>query len=382
MKRTYCCILMCCVVFMLGLSLQAAAQTFISSSVRYDVFYDDRDPESSGAEITVPLGIAYRQERFSLSLETAYASADVSWSDGTDAKLSGLTDMLLSASYSYVFPRRPIALLFGLDMSLPSGQATLSELERRAEAGESNDLFEVDDFGAGLNIGPSLGLLREFDTVALSIHASYIFNGEYDPTSEIPDDDLDPGDQIFLLGGLDWYAAEKLDFGAFLSYSYFGTDTVNGKENFREGQRLVFGGNVRINTLPVGGVISLQYTLQAKNEVMIEETLQEEADNSNGSEFFGLAALNYLASPKLTLRLQGDIRYYGESEAEDESGLSFSGKRIRYAAGPGFNYRLTKQVSLNGLFKGFVMNQDRDQFEEQDIEFYGANLDLGFRYVF
>ncbi|MCP4401852.1 MAG: hypothetical protein GY801_31700 [bacterium] len=246
MKRTYCFMLICLAWLVPGLSLQAAAQTFISGSVRYDLFYDDLDPESSGAEVTVPLGIAYRQERFSLSLETACANADVSWSDGTDAKLSGLTDTLLSASYSYVFPGRPMALMFGLDMSLPTGKETLSENERRAEAGESNDLFEVDDFGAGLNIGPSLGILREFENLALTFHGSYIFNGKYDPSSEIPNDDLDPGDQLLLLGGVDWYAAEKIALGAFLSYSYFSTDAVDGKENFREGQRLVFGGSVRI----------------------------------------------------------------------------------------------------------------------------------------
>ncbi len=275
MKRTYCFMLICLAWLVPGLLLQAASQTFISGSVRYDLFYNDLDPESSGAEVTVPLGIAYRQKRFSLSLETACANANVSWSDGTDAKLSGLTDTLLSASYSYVFPGRPMALMFGLDMSLPTG-----------------------------------------------------------------------------------------------------------KENFREGQRLVFGGNVRITSARLGGSLSLQYTMQSKNEVSIEETLQEEEQNSNGSEFFGLAALSYLASPKLTVRLQGDIRYYGESEAKNEGGLPFFGQRLRYAADPGFSYRLNKQLSVSGLFKGFIMNQERDQFEEEDVGYYGANLDLGFRYVF
>lgn len=367
----------------LGFATQSQSQTAVSMSVRYDTFRDDRSSESQGDEITLPFGISYKNQRFLVSLESAYSSANVDWSNGEEGKLSSLTDTIMSASYSHTFSGRPIALLFGLDMNLPTGKATLNATERRAEAGERNDLFEVDDFGEGLNIGPSIGFLYEFRKTSLTLNGAYIFYGEYDPTSDIPDDDLDPGDQLFLLGGLNWYAAYWVDIGTFLSYSYFTPDKIQGEEIFQDGQRLIIGGNARTRWEKGEASFNLQYVIQGKNKVPIDNTLQTENDNRNGDEFFGLLSLSYFATPDLTLRLLGDIRYYAESDYRDpDTSLLFSGKRVRYALGPGFRYRLNNHLSLNGLFKGFVMDQNRDVFVEDDVSYYGANLDIGFRYVF
>ena len=368
---------------LLGFPMTSQSQTSMSMSVRYDVFRDDRSPESQGDEITIPFGISYKNQHFLVSLESAYTSANVDWNDGQKGELSNLTDTVFSASYSYTLSNRPMALLFGLDMNLPTGKTGLNESERLAEAGEKNDLFEVDTFGEGFNIGPSIGILREFRNVSLTVSGAYIFYGEYDPTSDIPDDDLNPGDQLFLIGALNWYTASWLDLGSFLSYSYFTPDEVDGEENFQDGQRLVVGGNARLRGERFGAVFSVQYAIQGKNKERVDDTLQEESDNSNGDEFFGLLSLSYLVNSDLTLRLQGDIRYYAESEYQDpDANLPYSGQRVRYALGPGFEYRLNKHFSMNGLLKGFLMDQDRDLFVGDDANYYGANLDVGLRYVF
>jgi hypothetical protein len=352
-------------------------------SVRYDTFRDDRSPESQGDEITIPFGISYKSQRFLVSLESAYSSANVDWSDGQKGELASLTDTVVSASYSYTFSGQPMAVLFGLDMNLPSGKTGLNKTERLAEAGDRNDLFEVDNFGEGFNIGPSIGILREFRKASLTVNSAYIFYGEYDPTSDIPDDDLNPGDQLFLHGALNRYAASWLDLGALLSYSYFTPDEVGGEENFQDGQRLVLSGNAKLKGERLGALLSIQYAIQGKNKDLIGDKLQEESENSNGDEFFGLLSLSYLATSDLTLRLQGDVRYYAESEYQDpDANLPFSGKRVRYALGPGLYYNLNKHLSLNALFKGFLMDQERDLFIDDDASYYGANLDLGFRYVF
>lgn len=367
----------------IGLTSQAFAQTSMTMAIRYDFFTDDETPKSSGYEITVPLGIAYKHERFSLSLESAYSSANADWADGTEASLSSCTDTLISATYSHAFSGDPYVIMAGVDLNLPSGRATLDEIERRSEAGESNDLFEVDEFGNGLNIGPSIGMLREFDTINLAIHTAYIFNGEYDPTSDISDDTLDPGDQAFILGAIDWQTAPWLQFGSFISYSYFTPDKNNNKESFREGQRAVIGGHGQIIHAPLSLTLSLQYSLQDKNEVLIDDRVQQEPENSNGKNFFGLTAITYAFSQELSLRAQADVRYYGESQFKDElTGLPFSGKRVRYAFGPGFHYRLRKDLACHGLFKLFTMSQDANMFEEKDLNFWGTNLDLGLTYVF
>ena len=97
---------------------------------------------------------------------------------------------------------------------------------------------------------------------------------------------------------------------------------------------------------------------------------------------FGIVKLNYTFSQKFRARFQGDIRYYGESELKDAaSGLPFSGKRIRYAVGPGWNYQLNKHLSAHGLLKGFLMEQSRDIFVDNDITYRGLNVDIGFTYI-
>ncbi|MCP4399793.1 MAG: hypothetical protein GY801_21130 [bacterium] len=367
----------------LGFTTPSLSQTAVSMSIRYDTFHDDRSPESQGDEMTIPFGISYKSQRFLVSLESAYSSANIDWSDGQKGELASLTDTVLSTSYSYTFSDRPIALLFGLDMNLPTGKATLNKTERLAEAGDRNDLFEVDNFGEGFNIGPSIGILREFRNASLTVNGAYIFYGEYDPASDIPDDDLNPGDQLFLLGALNWYAASWLDIGTFLSYSYFTPDEIQSEERFQDGQRLVVSGNARLRGGKLGALFSAQYATQGKNKVLIDNTLREESKNSNGDEFFGLLMLSYIVTSDVTLRLQGDMRYYSESEYVDpDTDLPFLGKRVRFALGPGLHYRLNKHLSLNSLLKGFFMDQERDMFVDDDASYYGANLDVGFRYVF
>ena len=134
-----------------GILSPASAETLLSTGVRYDTFFDDHDPETTGFEFTVPLGIAYKQKHYSISLETAYSSATTDPGFESEATLSSFTDTLLSLSYTYSFSRQPMGFIGGLDLNLPTGKEQLSNREEIAEAGESNDLFEVDNFGDGFS---------------------------------------------------------------------------------------------------------------------------------------------------------------------------------------------------------------------------------------
>jgi hypothetical protein len=316
-------------------------------------------------------------------METAYSSAHVDMGSDVDSSLSSFTDTLLSASYTHTFANRPIGLIMAVDVNLPTGKERLSEEQEIAELGESNDLFEVDNFGEGLNVGLSLGLMRQFNTLVLAAQGAYIFNGEFDSTSDIEDDDLNPGDQILFLGLLEWQAFSWLNLGTTVSYSYFFPDKTEGEEDFRQGQLFVIEGNASLERDSMGLSMSLQTSFSGKNEELVEDTLQEESENSNGTDVFGSTVLTYSFSEKFNLLLQTDIRYYGESDLKDEqTGLPYSGKRIRYALGPGFTYLLSKHLSCNGLLKVFTLDQDRDMFTENDVNYRGLNLDIGLTYTF
>ena len=359
------------------------AEWFMTTAVRYDTAYDNQSPETIGYEMTVPIGLAYRGKRLAVSLETAYSTANVETGPDTEAKLSGLTDTLVSASYAHLFPQRPIALIMGLDMNLPSGKERLNEEQMQAEWGQSNDLFEVDNFGEGFNIGLSLGLTRQFETVTLAAQGGYIYNGPFDPTSTIPDDDLDPGNQLLALGVLDWQAASWLRLNTFLSYTYFGTDQSDDTDSLRQGPQLAVGGNLSLDYRPWALSLALQGRFQGKNKVLVEDVLREETANSNGSGLFGVAALSYQLAENFRIRLLNDVRYYAETELTDKAtSLPYTGRRIRYAGGPGFTYAVTSRLSCNGLLKFFVMEQQQDAFTPQDLTFRGLNLNLELTYEF
>jgi hypothetical protein len=372
-----------CIVLLLGMASLTNAEFLLSTGLRYDSFTTDQSPETDGSEITIPLGIAYTWQELLIRFDTAYASATVDHSDGSDSSLSSMTDSLVGVSYA--FPELPVGLILGLDVNLPTGKATLSESERGAEAGERNDLFEVDDFGEGLNVGLSLGLIKELGAVNLLLDGGYIFYGEYNPTDEIPDDDLDPGDQLLLIGTLNWPVSPRVGFNIFAAYSHFSEDQVNGEDSFQEGDKFVIGGDIRLAYSPFTVILSLQDVLQAKNKDFTAEpgSLETETENSNGNEFFAFLDVVYDYSPNLLFRGIGDIRYYGESDRKSEiSGLPYEGKRIRYAFGPGFSYAFNEQLACNGLIKIFIMDQERDILLDEDVTFQGFNLAVGVTYTF
>jgi len=290
--------------------------------------------------------------------------------------------MLLSTSYTYIFQDRPMAFTLGMDLNIPIGKERLNDEEIAAEWGESSDLFEVDNFGEGFNISLSLGIMRQFGNAVAALQGAYVYNGEFDPTEERENDDLDPGDQILTMGLLKWEASSWCKIDSFISYSYFLADKTGGADSFRQGPQVVVGSNLRLTGDSLDLFVGLQGTFSAKSEILGEFGLEQEPENSTGNDLFALTALIYKASDRLNLRLQGDMRYYGESKLEDQAtSLAYAGKRVRYAVGPGFHFRVTDNLSCTGLFKFFSMDQDRDVFVDEDLNYKGMNLALELSYT-
>lgn len=361
------------------------AELQLSTGLRYDAFADDHAPKTVGYETTLPLGLTYRWRRLLVTLDTALSSANVFPADDADAELSGLTDTHLALSYG--LPNLPVGVIVGLDLNLPSGKERLNDAQRTAEIGENHDLFEIDDFGEGFNVEMSLGLAKQVGNVSLSLNGAYQVNGEYDPTQDLADDDLDPGDRLWIAGLLKWQAASWLDIDTSLVYSYFSTDKIQDAKSFQEGEKFTAGAALHIHTLlrkPVSIVAGFQQTVQGKNTVLdSEQNFRTESENSNGREFFGVLDLLYHYSPRFTLRLLGDLRYYGESERTSAAAdLPLEGQRVRYAFGPGFIYQPHKRLALNGLVKYFVLNQDHDVSWERETTLRGVNLAVGLTYTF
>ena len=359
----------------------AYAEMSVSTGMRYDAFTDDQTPQGDGAEWTIPFGVAYKRERLLVRFNTAYSRASVSPSAKADADIASFTDSLLAASY--MFPDLPVGVIVGLDANLPTGQAGHSETDRSAEAGERHDLFEVDNFGEGLNVGLHLSLVKELGPVNVGLTGIYIFKGKYDPTTDTADDDRKPGNQLIGLTMLKWRAASWLKVESLLAYAHFAPDQTDGQESSQEGAKVVLSGAARLNFQPVEVVIGVQNVWQGKNQELTSGSLATEPANSNGKEFFGWFDLIYRASAVLDLELLGDLRYYSASERILETnGLPFEGQRVRYAAGPGLTYSFNDQLSCSASAKFFTMDQKRDVARANDATLRGMNLSVGVTYTF
>ena len=349
--------------------------------MRYDIFEDDTFSEINGHEWTIPFGALYKGERLLLQLESAYSLAKADYGLNPNPEISSMTDTRLAASYS--FPDLPVGIVIGVDVNLPTGQERLSRYEQVVEAGEQHDLFEVDNFGEGLNVGVNLGLAKAFGDVTMGLSGAYLLKGEYDPTKDVEQDDLDPGDHVVVLGIMKWKAGGGLTVETTAAYSHVSPDTINGEESFREGPKLLLGGTLRFQGQTLGIRLGMQNTFPGKNKELVDSTLKTEPENSNGNEFLSSCDVTCRVSSKLDLQLLGDLRLYGESDRKnDENGLPFKGKRVRYAIGPGALYLLNDHLTWNAVMKYFIMKQEQDIYEPEEMTLRGLNLSLGMTYMF
>jgi hypothetical protein len=294
------------------------------------------------------------------------------------SKLDSLTDTFLSGTYT--FSELAIGMLTaGIDVNLPTGSASLGQFEWNSEIGENHDLLTIDDFGEGWNVGLNLGLIRELDPVIAGVNGSYVYNGIFDPTSDAPDDDLDPGDQFLLTTLFNWEASPQVMLGGSLSYSYYTPDTVEGEKSFQQGGNVVISSTLNWQYSEVLGLmLSLQDSLPFKNKEWNDDEFETEPDNSNAHETSGMLTLSYTYSERLRFQAQTDARYYAESKRQDAaSELPYSGKRFRYAFGGGMSFQMKKYLFLNGGAAYFQMDQDRDVNNEEDTTYQGINLELG-----
>jgi hypothetical protein len=377
--KTYVYVLLILVVIMP--SPLAYGEMAVSMGVRYDTFSDDQSPEGTGTELTLPVGVLYKQERWLLRLEAAYSRARVDLDENTDADIRSFTDTLLAGSY--MFLDLPVGIVVGLDVNVPSGKERLRQTEQPAEAGERHDLFEVDNFGEGLNVGLNLGLVKELGPLNLEVSGAYIFKQQYDPTREISGDDLNPGDQTLVFAMLHWKVASWCRVETMTAYSHSFPEKIDGRKSFQEGEKVLLGGTLRLRRHPLEFALGVQNMVQGKGKELVEDTLTTEPENSSNPELFGWFDLTYRVSAKLDLQMRGDIRHYGESDRKMElNGLPFEGERLRYAIGPGAMYLLNDHISCNMLAKFFLMEQKRDILLEQDVTYRGVNVSVGATYTF
>ena len=379
LRKLFC---MLAVIILLGLPIRAGAELTLSTGARYNWVRDDMPQRTQGTELTIPLSAYYAYgERFSISVDTGYSDAGVEYPEDETSELAHVTDMLVNLNYA--IPKLPIALSVGLNVNVPTGKERVTQDEQSATIGESNDLFGVEKFGEGLNVGVSLSAMKNFKTFGLGLNGLYVYKGEYDPTADIEDDTVDPGDQYLVSGLLIWQPSDTANIVGLLTYSAFGPDRVAGTEDFQEGATLTAAGNLNYRYKAYDLAFSQQVVVPAKDRERIDESLQKEPENSGAITAITSLGVTYPFSASFKGTLLGDLKYYGESDRKDqENGLVYAGRRVRYSIGTQLTYAITPQFSCMALARYLRMHERQDLYLEQERRFEGVHAAAEFTYVF
>jgi hypothetical protein len=169
----------------------------------------------------------------------AYVRASAARSSGDGlSTVDGLDDVRLGASSARALPLG--SLVAAVDASLPTGRRNLAAEEWQTAVLVSQNIydFRIGGFGQGLNVEPRLTwAVPVQDNVMLGIGAGYTYRGAYDPSRTLRGS-YNPGDEIEVFGGADVRFAQTHAVSADLSFTRFGTDTVEGEDRYEARYRV------------------------------------------------------------------------------------------------------------------------------------------------
>jgi hypothetical protein len=289
--------------------------------------------ESPLGQTAAPLAVV-----LPLSKQAAVHFSNVpAWAKFGDAKLSGLSDTWIKATY--VFPGERFMIHFGV--GAPTGKTGLKteELFLSQILSENVFQFRLPLYGQGLNIklGAAVALpLNEKTVLGFGIHG--IIKKAYHP---VEDDQIEfnPGGEISLFTGLDLKLGPKSKWTIDADYTHYGRDAVNGEQVYGSGAKV--SAHSRL-TAAVGKTLlnlSVAFRQKGKNETWSGISLESESKNSNGNQFEMDAEWQVVRRAAGSFSLLGSGRWY----SDNQYGM---GKASVTGGGAGLTLRLSPRASF------------------------------------
>lgn len=152
--------------------------------------------------------------------------------------VQGVDDVRAGVMYARALPLGSIVA--STDVSIPLGKRELSAEEWNTAVFASQNVydFRVSGYGQGLNVEPRITwAVPATDNIMLGLGASYHYRGAYMPTTTLAGD-YDPGNEIEVFGGGDVRIGASNAVSADLSFTRFGTDTVDGSRQYEARYKL------------------------------------------------------------------------------------------------------------------------------------------------
>lgn len=333
---------------------------------------------NSAYQFTQPISFGYWHRDYSYSINTRYILSKNN-KNGERGQVSTFDDTVLYFTKRQEFAANHI-VDYGLDITVPTGKAALSRSELRARMNE--DLFEVNQFGKGWQFTPKIAVSRKIgkeDT--WTIGTSCAFSGSYDPTSDIPDDDISPGNEWRKF--LRWqHAGQEWQFVGELSNTSTGNTKIANGEEYSTGDKWEYR-------------LTYNRKLPDKQNIMFYYWRENQNTNSVPPFNNSNALVHYLGTmwskelnDKRSLRVSFDVMTTSGSRLDRiytdvidhpyYTSVDVDGRK-KYTLGLGYDIRLDEKSSFSIDLQRFIMKDGEARYGESSVykapaKYHGFNV--------
>jgi hypothetical protein len=333
----------------------------------------------SGHQVLAPIGLSYDTPDWGLNIRGALGTSERDpGGAGGAGSVSGFTDTTVGGYYRLT--AGPYDIRFGLDLDLPTGKSALSGRDRFAVQDE--DLALLERFGEGFDVNPTVTVYRSFGVFGLGLGVGYLWTGEYDPTGDVPGDDLDPGDELIVALTGEWFVTDTVRATLLLAYTYFTKDERGGIELYREGDEIDVRVGVEWRPEPWFAAGYVRNVVRFKSD-RLDATgrLTTESRNSHGNDFRVGAAVGYVISDDWTVAGAVDVRYVAANDYASTDVL-YDGGRLKVAIGPSVTWSPSRWLAVDAGVRYFFMDVERSPSFPRAGTINGVHADFRVTYRF
>jgi hypothetical protein len=369
------------IIVFLTFLIISPAQAQVSFHTGFYLDWWTSDSGDYGRQARIPLVLEGEFEAFSFSLTTARVynrfEPDSQWVDVST--INGQTDTKVNLGYE-IMDRWPVDLLVALDVNLPSGKTGLSNADVINIS--QPDLFTITRMGQGLNINPSVSLLKQWDRLLASVGVGYIWRGSYDASETL--ENYDPGNALSLTAETAYYFNPQWTAKLFGGWTSYTADRREGESNdyYKPGDVWSFGAVVGYTRAQWHINGSLTRVLREKdttwryiNPVGIDFAVEDH--NRHGDEWIAQISGGYSLTDRTDLKV--DIQYLtvDANEYDPSEWEYYESKRTKTAIGCEVIHRWSAVFESGLRLSTFTLAVDDnpDDWDEED-DFSGGSAAL------
>jgi hypothetical protein len=308
-----------------------------------------------------------------------------------DFSLNRFTDTTISTYYQFT-PLPIFQLRLGVDISLPTGKTKFSNSEINSLFIDNiiSELVPISTFGKGIGFAPNIvGTVAFGKSMQFGFGARYEFTGEYDPTSEVANDNYNPGDSLMLMGSFlyTFSNASRLVVDGQGVFTTRDRDQSLG-DVFKQGDQYKFSGRYVVPYQSLAVTLGLSYSTQGKNQENITGGgVVTEDRNTNNNQWEAYLSGIYSVTKSFAATWTYAYKKTLPNSADSTNPL-FDGGWSKQEVGGGIVYDLSKSLYMTVNVSLFRLNNRGDTMQvdtsgnQINADYDGINTDVGFVYSF